>query len=261
MAQRAGGGIGGVKFRRAQSVLRNLFDRSDARAAELIVVQRFQRGRGHVRIGKQNRLEILAQRGFDGGDKRRIGDLDERGEGTQHRGLEEFGTIQAVQHRLGAFGQAFALRVQLAQDLQLGLEAGRFVAGLGVSRLDFLQALLRGAQFRFGRGQFGPAGLDRAGRLAHGPPGLFEPGRRHVARREEGGEFGRQSLVLARGRLLTGLGAREFGAEKLQLALASDDCLRRALDGGLGLVAPSAQNLQRGMFLIDASLLGLQQIR
>jgi hypothetical protein len=63
--------------------------------------------------------------------------LDVLGERSLDGALEKIWVVEAFEHRLGAFVQALALFLKLAQDLKAGLEAGGFLAccvedGLGV---------------------------------------------------------------------------------------------------------------------------------
>ena len=67
------------------------------------------------------------------------------GERSLDGALEKVGIVEAFEDRLGAFIQAFALFLKLAQDLKAGLEAGCFLASSvedGLSVLAFLLGVL-----------------------------------------------------------------------------------------------------------------------
>ena len=93
---------------------------SHRRLAHLELREAIDDLRGQFALGQQHGLQVLTQRGFNRGDERRV-DFDAGSEDATHASAIDFGIVQAAQHRLRAFGQAFALGDQLLERLETRL--------------------------------------------------------------------------------------------------------------------------------------------
>ena len=69
-------------------------------------------------LGEQNGLQVIFERGLDGGNEGRIGHFDAAGEQTAHAGGIDLGIVEAAEHLLRAGGEAFAFLQQLLDDFE-----------------------------------------------------------------------------------------------------------------------------------------------
>ena len=83
------------------------------------------------------------------------------GERSLDGALEKVGIVEAFENRLGAFIQAFALFLKLAQDLKAGLEAGGFLSRCVEDSLGILAFVLGVLVVRHRRGGFSLGVLER----------------------------------------------------------------------------------------------------
>ena len=114
--------------------------RGDARPALLVVAEVVENRLRGLGLFGEDELEILAQRGFDGGDVL-VGNADLVGQRTEH-------ALALFQGREGPGPEALVLGVELFEDVEPGLLLGlladelvEFVPGLLEFLLELAQAI------------------------------------------------------------------------------------------------------------------------